>query len=59
MRAASISLFGDLSRFGMGPSEMPFLEQIHTNFISILLHLDEEPEVTQVRTFSFVLIFVG
>eukprot|EP00795_Rhopilema_esculentum_P001016 gene1016-15340_t len=47
VRAASISLFGDLSRFGTGASEMPFLEQIHTNFISILLHLDEEPEVSK------------
>lgn len=49
VRAASIALFGDLSRFGTGASEMSFLEQIHTNFISILLHLDEEQEVTKVR----------
>lgn len=47
VRAASIALFGDLSRFGTGASEMSFLEQIHTNFISILLHLDEEQEVTK------------
>eukprot|EP00794_Sanderia_malayensis_P004075 gene4075-4629_t len=47
VRAAAISLFGNLSRFGTGPSEMSFLEQIHTNFISILLHLNEEPEVNK------------
>ena len=48
VRAASIALFGDLSRFGVGASEMPYLEQIHTNFVSILLHLDEETDVTKV-----------
>ena len=48
VRAAAISLFGNLARFGTGPSETPFLEQIHTNFVSILLHLNEEPEVTKV-----------
>ena len=48
VRAAAISLFGNVSRFGTGPSEMSFLEQIHTNFISILLHLNEEPEVAKV-----------
>jgi len=47
VRAASIALFGDLSRFGVGASEMPYLEQIHTNFVSILLHLDEETDVTK------------
>ena len=55
MRAASISLFGDLSRFGTGASEMPFLEQIHTNFISILLHLHEEPEVSKVNNLFTIL----
>lgn len=49
VRASSIELFGNLSRFGHGPSEPSFLEQIHTNFISILLHLNEEDEVKKVR----------
>jgi len=47
VRAASISLFGDLSRFGHGLSEASFLEQIHTNIVSILLHLNEESDVTK------------
>ena len=41
VRAAAFTLFGSLSRFGNGPSEGPFLEQIQTNFVSLLLHLDE------------------
>lgn len=49
VRAAAIHLFGNLSRFGHGPSENSFLEQIHTNFVSILLHLNEETIVTKVR----------
>lgn len=48
MRAGAIELFGNLSRFGHGHSESAFLEQIHTNFVSILLHLNEEDEVSQV-----------
>lgn len=51
VRAASIHLFGKLSRFGQGPSKTAFLEQVHTNFISILLHLSEEQEVTKVCLF--------
>ncbi|XP_041376876.1 maestro heat-like repeat-containing protein family member 1 [Gigantopelta aegis] len=46
VRAQAFILFGNLSRFGDGPSKAPFLEQIHTNFMSLLLHLnDSEPEV--------------
>lgn len=41
MRAAAFTLFGSLSRFGNGPSEKTFLEQIQTNFVSMLLHLNE------------------
>lgn len=41
VRAAAFTLFGSLSRFGNGPSEKPFLEQIQTNFVSLLLHLNE------------------
>ncbi|GFN92402.1 maestro heat-like repeat family member 1 [Plakobranchus ocellatus] len=48
VRAQSFRLFGNLSRFGDGPSKAPFLEQIHSNFISLLLHLnDKEDEVRQ------------
>jgi len=42
VRASSIRLFGNLSRFGDGPSKEPFGEQIHANFMSLLLHLNEE-----------------
>jgi len=46
VRAAAIKLFGNLSRFGDGPSRAPFSEQIHANLCSLLLHLnDESPEV--------------
>ncbi|GFS16071.1 maestro heat-like repeat family member 1 [Elysia marginata] len=48
VRAQSFKLFGNLSRFGDGPSKAPFLEQIHSNFISLLLHLnDKDEEVRQ------------
>ncbi|XP_066933993.1 maestro heat-like repeat-containing protein family member 1 [Clytia hemisphaerica] len=47
VRAAAIELFGNLSRFGHGASESSFLEQIHTNFVSILLHLNEDNEVSK------------
>ncbi|XP_071959367.1 maestro heat-like repeat-containing protein family member 1 [Antedon mediterranea] len=42
VRAAAFMLFGNLSHFGDGPSRAPFLEQIHTNFVSVLLHLNDE-----------------
>ena len=49
MRAQAIILFGNLSRFGDGPSKAPFLEQIHSNLVSLLLHLnDPEVEVKKV-----------
>ena len=49
MRAAAFTLFGSLSRFGNGPSEGPFLEQIQTNFVSLLVHLNEaDPAVVVV-----------
>lgn len=51
MRAAAFTLFGSLSRFGNGPSEGPFLEQIQTNFVSLLVHLNEaDPTVVVVIT---------
>ena len=48
MRAAAFTLFGSLSRFGNGPSEGPFLEQIQTNFVSLLVHLNEADPVVVV-----------
>lgn len=48
VRAAAFTLFGKLSRFGDGPSKAPFLEQVHTNLISVLLHLNEENDVIKV-----------
>ena len=48
VRAAAFTLFGKLSRFGGGPSKAPFLEQVHTNLISVLLHLNEEDDVIKV-----------
>ncbi|XP_065915103.1 maestro heat-like repeat-containing protein family member 1 [Dysidea avara] len=44
VRAAAFRLFGSLSRFGKGHSKGPFLEQIQTNFVSVLLHLNEDEE---------------
>lgn len=53
VRAAAFTLFGSLSRFGNGPSEGPFLEQIQTNFVSLLVHLNEaDPSVVEVRICS-------
>lgn len=49
VRAQAFMLFGNLSRFGDGPSRTPFLEQIHSNIVSLLLHLnDVDPEVRKV-----------
>lgn len=48
VRAAAFTLFGTLSRFGSGPSEGPFFEQIQTNFVSLLLHLNEKDLVVVV-----------
>ncbi|KAL5022847.1 hypothetical protein ScPMuIL_002002 [Solemya velum] len=41
VRAQAFILFGNLSRFGGGPSKFTFLEQIHTNFVCLLLHLND------------------
>jgi len=50
VRAAAFALFGDLAAFGSGASKEQFLEQIHTNFVSFLLHLnDHENPVRQVQ----------
>jgi len=56
VRAQAIMLFGNLSAFGDGPSKQPFLEQIHSNFVSLLLHLnDQDNDVKKVRTSLIVL----
>ena len=59
MRAAAFTLFGSLSRFGNGPSEGPFLEQIQTNFVTLLLHLDEaDPVVIAVCCHGYTLLLL-
>ncbi|XP_046842253.1 maestro heat-like repeat-containing protein family member 1 [Xenia sp. Carnegie-2017] len=47
IKVCAFTLFGNLSRFGNGPSKGPFLEQIHANFVTLLVHMNEEPEVTK------------
>ena len=50
MRSSAFELFGNLSKFGNGPSAAPFLEQINSNLTAILLHLnDRENDVVTVR----------
>jgi hypothetical protein len=50
IRRSSFVLFGNLHRFGDGPCKAVFYEQIHTNFVTLLVHLnEEEPSVKQVR----------
>lgn len=44
VRTSAYILFGELARFGEGPSKEPFMEQIHSNFVSFILHLNEEDE---------------
>jgi maestro heat-like repeat-containing protein family member 1 len=44
IRASAYILFGELARFGSGPSKDPYLEQIHSNFVSFILHLNEQDE---------------
>jgi hypothetical protein len=41
IRASSYNLFGELARFGQGPSREPFMEQVHSNFVGFVLHLNE------------------
>lgn len=47
VRSAAIRLFGHLSRFGDGPSLVPFAEQIHANMVSIILHLNDDEETVR------------
>lgn len=53
VRAEAILLFGNLSRFGGGQSKAAILEQIHSNFVSLLLHLnDAELDVRKACKFT-------
>jgi len=45
VRAAAFELFGNLCKFGNGPSAGPFLEQIYTNLTAILLHLNDREQL--------------
>ncbi|ESO87809.1 hypothetical protein LOTGIDRAFT_234834 [Lottia gigantea] len=57
VRAQAFILFGNLSRFGDGPSRQPFLEQIHSNFVSLLLHLnDPDHEVRKACKYALRLL---
>ncbi|KAL3859489.1 hypothetical protein ACJMK2_009708 [Sinanodonta woodiana] len=58
VRSQAITLFGNLARFGDGPSKEPFLEQIHSNFISLLLHLND-PEEDVVKACKYSLRLLG
>ena len=50
VRAAAFALFGDLAAFGSDASKEQFLDQIQTNFVSFLLHLnDPDNHVRQVH----------
>jgi hypothetical protein len=44
IRTSAYMLFGELARFGQGPSKDPYLEQIHSNFVNFVLHLNEQDE---------------
>lgn len=53
VRSQAIMLFGNLSRFSGGQSKAAILEQIHTNFVSLLLHLnDAEVDVRKACKFT-------
>ena len=58
IRASAYVLFGELARFGQGPSKEPYMEQIHSNFVSFLLHLNEADENVK-RACKLVLKKVG
>ncbi|KAK6184716.1 hypothetical protein SNE40_007128 [Patella caerulea] len=58
VRAQAFILFGNLSRFGDGPSRAPFLEQIHSNFISLLLHLND-PDYDVRKACKYALRLLG
>jgi hypothetical protein len=47
IRASAAALFGGLARFGNGSAKDKFIEQIHNNLTSILLHINDENEAVQ------------
>jgi len=47
IRKGSFVLFGNLHRFGDGPCKAVFYEQIHTNLVTLLVHLNEEDVQTR------------
>uniref|UniRef100_UPI00398F274E maestro heat-like repeat-containing protein family member 1 n=1 Tax=Pristiophorus japonicus TaxID=55135 RepID=UPI00398F274E len=44
VRATAFTVFGTLAKCGHGHSRASFMEQIHLNMVSLLLHLNEESE---------------
>jgi maestro heat-like repeat-containing protein family member 1 len=58
VRACSYILFGELARFGSGPSKDPYMEQIHSNFVSFILHLNEDDDEVK-KACKFTLRQVG
>ncbi|XP_074645058.1 maestro heat-like repeat-containing protein family member 1 [Tubulanus polymorphus] len=58
VRAAAFTLFGNLSRFGDGPSKAPFLEQTHSNLVSLLMHLND-PDSDVVKSCKYALRLLG
>ena len=56
MRAAALTLFGNLAMFGSGTSREQFLEQVHTNLVAFLLHLND-PE-NQVRQVTIIFLYL-
>ena len=42
VRTAAFTLFGELSQFGDGPSRDPYLEQIFSNLVTLMVHMNED-----------------
>lgn len=47
-----------MARFGQGPSKEPYLEQIHSNFVSFILHLNDQDNNVK-KSCKYVLKQVG
>ena len=41
VRAAAFRLFGTLARFGQGPSQAAYRDQIEQNFVPLLVHIND------------------
>ncbi|KAG0431230.1 hypothetical protein HPB47_021968 [Ixodes persulcatus] len=65
VRAAAFKLFGDLAKFGHGECKDAFIEQAMNNFITLLVHLNEDDrQVVKVNDFeehmaNFVTLCLG